>query len=532
MLCRFVDADLAVASRPPASWEDAMTAVTSLLTRYASKIAGVLHCYDRVIVSGTLLGLCHAEGMSRYLTGQGVRLFDYPKFAEQFREEIRANAERLAQEAGITIEHVRSPKAFRKEDRIKALLAERGTTPGLVHIFSAMESCPAFYPWHNKQTGETGLRHKESQCLHYYFYFIDPVCGLCYLRVPTWLPCRLQFYCNGHNWLAGQLRKAGLAFTQVDNTFTAIADWAAAQALADQFSPQRLQRALDRWARHYCPVVRHVPGTYHWSLHQVEFATDIVFKRPEDLRPLYETLIRLAIHTVQPAQIAGFLGRKLDPRYQGELGTDFRTRPYGTCLKHYMGWAALKLYDKFGLVLRIETTINDVSELKHYRTVEHRDGTRETKYAPMQKTIYSLAPLRELLLAANARYLAFLSELTDTSGGLRDVEGLGHSVTRQGRSYRGFNLFCRQDLAILLAVLRGEGMISGITNRMIRRACPGKTSAHVSYLLKRCRVHGLLKKCGHHFKYYLTQTGKHLLLTALKLRALIVIPTMAGLEQV
>jgi hypothetical protein len=47
----------------------------------------------------------------------------------------------------------------------------------------------------------------------------------------------------------------------------------------------------------------------------------------------------------------------------------------------------------------------NVSFFKHYREVEHKDGTRRMAWAEMKKTIYSLAPLRELLLAANRRYL-------------------------------------------------------------------------------------------------------------------------------
>ena len=76
------------------------------------------------------------------------------------------------------------------------MLAKRGTQPGLVHIFSAMEPCTSYRPWHDKETGHTYLH--SGKCLHYYFYFIDADLGLCYLRVPTWCPFRLQFYCNGH----------------------------------------------------------------------------------------------------------------------------------------------------------------------------------------------------------------------------------------------------------------------------------------------------------------------------------------------
>ena len=78
-----------------------------------------------------------------------------------------------------------------------------------VHIFAAMEPCAAFTPWHDKATGKTTLRYKDGKCLHYYFDVMDEEFGLCYLRVPTWAPFRLQFYCNGHNWLARQLATKG-----------------------------------------------------------------------------------------------------------------------------------------------------------------------------------------------------------------------------------------------------------------------------------------------------------------------------------
>ena len=372
------------------------------------------------------------------------------------------------------------------------------------------------------------MKLKTTKCLHYYCYFIDEEFGLCYLRVPTWAPFRLQFYCNGHAWLANQLRKEDIAFTPLDNTFTHIADLARAQALADAFPVEQLHHALDAVAQRYCPVITQVPDTYHWSLMQVEYATDLIFKRKDDLQPIYQELIRQAIHLVKPEHVAMFLGKKLDQRTTAALGTDFSTRSQGTCLKHYLGWAAIKMYDKYGIVLRIETTINDVSTLKHYRTVEHRDGTTEQKFAPMQKTIYSLPPLRDLLGAANQRYLEFLSALDDASEGQRLLPQLGTSRKKNGRSWRGFNLFQRDELEAILALMRGEGCISGITNRMLRRVLTGKTSRQISYFLKRCRVFGLLKKCAKVNKYYLTKVGQRVLLTARKLQEFLMVPLLAG----
>jgi len=70
--------------------------------------------------------------------------------------------------------------------------------------------------------------------------------------------------------------------------------------------------------------------------------------------------------------------------YEDEMGNNFSTRIEGTCIKHRMGAVAVKMYDKFGLVLRVETVANDVSFFKHHRRVEHRDGTWEMKDAPVK----------------------------------------------------------------------------------------------------------------------------------------------------
>ena len=143
--------------------------LTLLTERYADQIAGVLGCWDRVLIFGTLPKICYAEGMTSYLYEKHVRIFDYPKFAEPFRNQLRENAERLAAENGIEIEFIRK-RNVRKEDRVKAILAQRGEQPGLVCIFSVMEPCSTYKPWHNKQTNKTYLLPDEGKCLHYYFY--------------------------------------------------------------------------------------------------------------------------------------------------------------------------------------------------------------------------------------------------------------------------------------------------------------------------------------------------------------------------
>ena len=338
---------------------------TPLLSeKYKERLAGVLHCYDRIVLTGNVRPFCYAQGMTHYLYQHDIRIFDYAQFAAPLREEIRANAEKIAQEQGLTIEFIRKNN-FRKENRIQAIVQKRGDHPGRVHIFSAMEPCASYTPWHDKPTGKTCLKASPGKCLHYYFYFIDPELGLCYLRVPTWCPFRLQFYCNGPSWLATQLQQTGVAFELHDNAFTQIADWSVANQLAEQMDSQTLHAYLDAFAQRYCPVIQKLNLSYPWSSWQTEYATDRVFKHASDLQSFYPLLLETLIHSVKPSDIAPFLGRKLHGNYPGEMGSRFNVRQRGTRIKHSMGAASIKLYDKFRLILRIETTVNNVSFFPH-----------------------------------------------------------------------------------------------------------------------------------------------------------------------
>ena len=502
--------------------------MSGLTERYADRIAGVIECPDRVVIMGTLPTACYADGMTRFLTARKVRIFDYFEFTKPLKEDIHENAKRIASEAGLEIEFIRKLKSFRKEERIQEILAKRGNHPGLVHVFSAMETCSSYKPWHDKTDHRTYLKPDGGRCLHYYFYFIDEELGLCYLRVPTWCPFRLQFYFNGHNWLARQLDQHGIGYHMLDNAFLDIDDWDEAQRLADAFDVRKLHRRLDKYAARFCPVRKTFGESYHWSLMQTEYATDIVFLSAHDLKPVYEEITRTAVSTVKADKVATFLGRKLHGNYQDEMGTHFHTRIEGTCIRHEMaGKAAIKMYDKFGRILRIETTVNNVSFFRHYRKVEHRDGTSSMKQAPLQKTIYSLPVLTELCRAANRRYLNFISTLSDPSDGLKKMRKIANPARDAGRSYRGFNIMAAEDYELFLAIVRGEHNISGLTNRALRRALPHKTSAQISRQLKRLRTHGLIKKVGRTYKYYLTKLGQSAVTAALKVRDAIVIPTLA-----
>jgi hypothetical protein len=496
-----------------------------LTERYGDRIAGVLSCYDRIVITGTVPVICYAEGMTRFLHSRGIRIFDYPQFAQTLRDRVRDVAASLAETADITIEHI-AKSHVRKEEVVARVLAQRGDHPGLVHIVSAMEACDSYRPWHDKASGKTFVRPDSGKCLHYYFYFMDADLGLIYLRVPTWCPFRLQFYCNGHSWLARQLAAEGIDYTMADNAFVRIADWQRAQTLADALSPDLLHRTLDGYAAQCCPVSDVFGQTYHWSLMQVEYATDPAFRSTTTLGPLYEQLVRQSVLSVKAEQVASFVGRHVTPQLAQEIGSQFSTRIEGTCIKHRFGKSSIKMYDKCGIVLRIETTANDVSFFKHHRKVEHRDGLPTRELAPVKKSIYSLIDLRGILLGCNRRYLSHLSSLDDFSAGVRALDRLTRPHKVEEKTVKGINFFEPGESALLRALQNPRVNISGIRRGDLLPDLDMFSPNRLSRQLRRLLDLGAIKRVTGTYRYYLTKAGRAATAAARRLTAATIIPAL------
>jgi hypothetical protein len=190
-----------------------------------------------------------------------------------------------------------------------------------------------------------------------------------------------------------------------------------------------------------------------------------------------------------------------------EVGNNFQTRIQGTRIKHHIGSASITMYDKAGIILRIDTTTNNPRWFKHYRAVAHRNGSTSHELAPLKKSLYSLYDLQQLTVAANRRYLAFLPTLDDPTVAFEAVARLSEATEEVGRSYRG-NFFSDHDLNLFETVLRGENTTGGFRNGDLRSHMPDKSAGQVSRIVKRLWTHNLIRKVGGTYKYYLTEPGR------------------------
>src|SRR5664279_3278299 len=157
------------------------------------------------------------------------------------------------------------------------------------------------------------------------------------------------------------------------------------------------------------------------------------------------------------------------------------------------------MYDKFGCVLRIETTTNDVSFFKHHRKVEHRQGRPSTRgraptraLAAVKKSIYSLIDLREILFGCNRRYLEHLSALDDFSAGVRALDRLTKPRRVEDRPVKGINFFDPTDHALLEALQNPRVNIAGIRRADLLAPLSQISPARLSRQLRRLRDIGVI----------------------------------------
>ncbi len=512
----------------------------TLVERHDQDIKGVIECFDRVVLFGTYKAIGWTGAMEQHLRGRGTTFMEFNKsYANELRLEMADHVRTLARAEGIEIRQVNYGE--RKEAIVEEILATRGRREGVVCILGAIERCRCFKVGKNQTTGFLQLQWSPGKCQHFYVYFLDAEFGLCHLRLPTWAPFRLQFCCNGHDWLERQMRQAGIRFKKADNCFTHVSDFAAAQALLKKFEPQRLHRMLDQMAARWVAVHGRFGTSLHWSVYQAEWSTDIVFKNESVLPELYRQIVRTAAIEVGCADIYRFMGKKPRANGNAEPGSRLQTLVQGTRLKHTLGATSLKMYDKVGSVLRIECTTSDVTTFKHRRKVEPRrsagtgasqtctGSSGEKKWAPMRKTCYSLGAVAGAMSACNRRYLAYISQWPDRT---RERHALGEITAsrrdEKDRSVRGVNFFRADDLQFLRALQRGEHQIQGVRNRTLQPHLPGWKPARIGRTLRRFRVLKLIKPVAGTRKYYPTARGESLVIAGLQVAERIILPAFAN----
>jgi hypothetical protein len=495
------------------------------VARHRSLVTSVLSGFDRLVFRGTLIPLVRDNGMYTFLKRAGVRLLDFGSFVQRTSERVKRASLLEAQRSGRPVRYVQSSHAS-KEDLARQLLREYPTERGLICAMTAVEPCMSFEYHRSQDRGERGLKLRPRKCLHIYKYYLHPSFGFINARIQTWFPFNVQVCLNGREWLARQLsRRRRADFERDDNCFTRLDDPELAQRLMDEQLETNWSSDLTAIARKLNPlhaeIVRPWPQDYYWSTYQSEWATDVLFESPDALASLYPALVRHATLHFHSPDVMRFLGRKgVHGRFEGELTSSFKRRREGVRVKHWVHGNSIKMYDKAGSVLRIETTIANTTDFKVLRPLQD-DPHGKLAWRPMRKGVADLHRRAQVSQQANERYLDALATVSDQTSLGTLLDQVSQPTTYRGRRVRAVRTTDAADLQLLQAAARGEFATAGFRNRDLRSILHSNTtrldsleqrrlSSRIGRRLRILRAHGIVQKMPKSHLYRLTDKGQRL----------------------
>jgi hypothetical protein len=506
----------------------------NFLNRFGEHVTGYLSGLDRMRFRATLRPLFCPNGPEVYLNYCKVLIKNFKGFAQGISERVKKQAYERFERAGRPSIYLPSSE-LSKEALIGELVAKDQIKEGPIALLSCVEPCLSFRVRGDRQSKRVRLVMESARCTHLYHYYQHPQIGLMHIRVQSWFPFSLDVCLNGRQWLGRQMDQAGIGYRQRDNCFTWIEDCAAAQKLLDEQLRSNWAALMNSFLEMAHPLHGEITApmaglNYYWSGSQSEYATDVLFKSAQELEKLYPKFLRHAISSFQSPDVLRFLGRKVPESsgkahasFEGQVSSGLKERPEGVRIRHTVNGNSLKMYDKEGSVLRVETTIVRPREFRVYRAREGAPkGPKRSRI--LRKGICDMYQRGQVCRAANHRYLEALASVTGSSSLLQEAAEVCRPITRNGKRYRALNPLAQKDHALLRALSRGEFALSGIRNADLRALlyAPIKAtkipkteirrrSAAVTRQFALLRAHGLLRKLPHTHRYQLTSKGRRII---------------------
>jgi hypothetical protein len=330
------------------------------LAKHADKIQGSLSCFDRILFRG-YLPFFSGAAFAAFLDRRGIRRPELKSFLLRQAARLKEHARSMAARDGRPFQYFGG--RVRKEDLARQIAERDRIERGLVCVFSTLEPCRTYsIRWDHASY----IQPARRKCLFLY--------GLIHVRIQTWFPLQLQF-------------------TKRDDAFLWLEDFRRAQTFSDRFVSLDWVARLHRYARMVNPLLKDLlaPMCYYWVTAQAEHSTDIVFKSQRQLEELVPRLLEHSALHFSARDIMSCLGRKPHGNFAGEVVTDQRDpltqgRLPGRRVKHRMKQNWLKMYDKAGFIVRVETVINAPEEFRVRRRVRRR-GRQATLWVPLRKSV-------------------------------------------------------------------------------------------------------------------------------------------------
>jgi hypothetical protein len=479
---------------------------------FDSWLALVYHCFDRIVIQG-YLPLLTREAHIVHFFRDVHRVYPITKqVLRQRTQEYQRWVEAFARKHHIPIQWPdkdMKKKGLRQEDYVRpyGLAMERRKRFGVYFIFKVMEQGPSFHSCVPRYPTDDPhyriLRRHWTRYTHYYFYIRDEVLGPMVLCVGSFLPFQTRYWINGHSFIASELQRQGIRFRKDDNAFLGVADPPALQAAANRLSPEIIRPRLDYWTFVLGPKFSKkdraaIPLRRAYSLNQVEYSRNYVFRRHFPIHKIFERSAELGVFCLTADKIAQIFGVRKHKRLRGKLHSLLEKLDHGHhVLRIYCKSLVARMYEKFSTFLRLEICINRLKDLGLNKGLENLDTLRKKLVAATDR----LADFESQLLHVHVDFPLFQRLALPVSCGKSKIPGLKIHDTRMIR--------------LMEVLLHGGSQLNGWRSVQIWEAVRSAfalspqayTLNQVRYDLRKMKGHGLLERVGQHYAYRLTEKG-------------------------
>jgi hypothetical protein len=500
--------------------------VNDFVQRYGRVVIGTLSGFDRVLFRGTHRMLANVAGLMAYLCCCRVLLKDFGGWAQQLTDQVRLAGKAAVERAGRPVIYL-GRSSSDKEQMAWQIASRDGIDRGSVCLLESIEPFWGYELSRSREQKKLLLRVRQRQCVHQYHYLIHPQLGWMHVRVQTWLPFTVKLCVNGREWLCRSLEKSGVDFERRENCLSWVRDVAKAQRMLDGQLRTNWPKLLGGIVHEVNPSLQNLlelegrPLEYYWSADQSEWASDVMFKDAASLSSVYPSLIDHGIRTLGSREVMRFLGKRVSVsgpiRGNAEVVSDLSERVEGVRLKHRVNGNSVKMYDKQGSVLRVETTINQVRGFRVWRGTEAEPDKKQWRH--LRKGVADVHRRAKVSQACNGRYLSMLATVQQETKLGELIGPLCRGKQLDGQPVRALCPFDPSDQKLLEIISRGEFAINGLRNRDVREQLYGpddasseperrRRSAAVTRRLRLLRGHGLLRKVKGTHRYQLTARGR------------------------
>jgi hypothetical protein len=480
-------------------------------------------CFDRIICNGFIPQFQHSErgGTIVWFLRQQRQMQTptrayFSKISHEYHEWLTAQA----QQAGAAIIE---PPDVRREDWVEPYYQQLGDRPGVAVILKCRE--PERMAVHFARSQRVGVERRWVYL--YYFYLNHPECGRMFVRLCPYFPFNICLWMNGHNWLACQLQKEGIAFRKCDNVIVDCADPERLQQLADAFGPQDIQTpvaaCLKRWLPFFSAAEVQQGCQHQLYMTQMEYCSNLLFHQRVVGERLLDRLMDVNRGLGHPDKLAITFGR---PHFQPDTRT---------------GQVLIKITQRRVPVI---TCTYKKTSIKQYLSNHGALRTESTSYQlkdlAVKKHITNLPRLRQVLLTANERYLNVQQDVLASYVDRGQLQQLRRpSVSGTGRRVPGLHLDDPRLMAVLQAVtcfcyLVGKGCFRTSDLLVdVQKALdnPHYQLSQLRYDLSKLRGKGLLERLPQTQTYRLTAPGYRIALLYLKLYQRLYAPLTAALRE-